>query len=333
MYACRGLTRLLRAARSYALLVGEDLLVTKDTERVAACVQAGGLAVVPTETVYGLGADADQPAAVARLFEVKGRPASHPLIVHLGSAEDLDRWVASVPPSAATLAETCWPGPLTLLLPRSRRVLDVVTGGRDTVGLRVPAHPATLDVLTRTGGGLAAPSANRYGAVSPTTVRHVLDELGEALDPATDVILDGGPSPVGVESTIVDCSVDPPQILRPGGIPTETVAELLGAPLAAASGPSRAAGMVASHYAPRARVHLVDRPVDATAAVERFGAAGIDVRVIDGTSDLVRYARTLYAELRDADADGCTDIIAVLPPPIGLGHAIRDRLQKASAHR
>ena len=306
-------------------------LVTKDVERVVACIKAGGLAVVPTETVYGLAADAEQPAAVGRLFDVKGRPPTHPLIVHIGAIELLDPWVATIPPSAHVLAETCWPGPLTLLLPRSPRVADVVTGGRDTVGIRVPAHPATLDVLARTGGGLAAPSANRYGAVSPTTVRHVLDELGDHLDPETDVILDGGPSPVGVESTIVDCSVEPPQILRPGGIPSETIAELIGAPLAPASGPSRAAGMVASHYAPRARVHLVDQPGDAKAAAERLGSGGIDVRVIDGTGDLVRYARTLYAELRDADADGCTDIIAVLPPPIGLGHAIRDRLQKAAA--
>jgi L-threonylcarbamoyladenylate synthase len=308
-------------------------LVTKDVERVVACVDSGGLAVVPTETVYGLAADAEQPAAVARLFEVKGRPTTHPLIVHIAAIELLGEWVATIPPRAGVLAETCWPGPLTLLLPRSPRVADVVTGGRDTVGIRVPAHPATLDVLARTGGGLAAPSANRYGAVSPTTVRHVLDELADHLDPDTDVILDGGPSPVGVESTIVDCTVDPPQILRPGGIPEETIAELIGAPLAPASGPSRAAGMVSSHYAPRARVHLVDQPGDARAAAERMATGGVDVRVIDGTGDLVRYARTLYAELRDADADGCMDIIAVLPPPIGLGHAIRDRLQKAAAHR
>jgi L-threonylcarbamoyladenylate synthase len=311
----------------------DSSMVTKDVERVVACIKAGGLAVVPTETVYGLAADAEQPAAVARLFEVKGRPTTHPLIVHIGSIERLDEWVVTVPPGAGVLAETCWPGPLTLLLPRSRRVGDVVTGGRDTVGIRVPAHPATLDVLTRTRGGLAAPSANRYGAVSPTTVHHVLDELADHLDPETDVILDGGPSPVGVESTIVDCTVDPPQILRPGGIPSETIAELIGAPLAPASGPSRAAGMMSSHYAPRARIHLVDQPGDAEAAVARLGPRGIDIRVIDGTDDLVRYARTLYAELRDADADGCTDIIAVLPPPIGLGHAIRDRLQKAAAHR
>ena len=160
--------------------VGADALVTKDVERVADCIAAGGLAVVPTETVYGLAADAEQPAAVARIFEVKGRPPTHPLIVHVGAADDLPRWVDAVPVHAAVLAETCWPGPLTLLLHRSSRVPDAVTGGRDTVGVRVPAHPATLQVLARTGGGLAAPSANRYGAVSPTTVGHVLDELGDS---------------------------------------------------------------------------------------------------------------------------------------------------------
>jgi L-threonylcarbamoyladenylate synthase len=283
--------------------------------------------------VYGLGADAEQPAAVARVFEVKGRPATHPLIVHIGSAEYLGRWVVDVPSAAAVLAETCWPGPLTILLPRSPRVSDAVTGGRATVGVRVPAHPATLDVLARTGGGLAAPSANRYGAVSPTTVAHVVDDLGALLDPATDVILDGGPSPVGVESTIVDCTVDPPQLLRPGGIPTETIAELLGAAPAAASGPSRAAGMVASHYAPQARVHLVDGGAGPEATAERLGASGRRVRIVDGSDDLVAYARSLYAQLRDADSDGCTDVVAVLPPAEGLGHAIRDRLQKAAAHR
>jgi L-threonylcarbamoyladenylate synthase len=309
-----------------------DELVTRDTERVAACLKGGGLAALPTETVYGLGADAEQPAAVARLFDIKGRPRRHPLIVHIGSVAALGDWAASIPPPAAVLAATCWPGPLTLLLPRSRRVGDSVTGGRDTVGIRVPAHPATLDVLAKTGGGVAAPSANRFGQVSPTSAAHVLDDLGELLDPNRDVILDGGPSPVGVESTIVDCTVNPPQLLRPGGIPTETIAELLDTPLASASGPSRAAGMLPSHYAPRARVHLVDSTTDAVAAADRFRAAGIAARIIDGTGDLVRYARSLYAQLRDADADGITDVIAVLPASIGLGHAIRDRLIKAAAH-
>lgn len=310
-----------------------DELVTTDTERVAACIKSGGLAVVPTETVYGLAADAEQPAAVARIFDVKGRPTGHPLIVHIGASESLGDWVTSIPRHAAVLADSCWPGPLTVLLERSKRVPDAVTGGLGTVGIRVPAHPATLDVLAKTGSGLAAPSANRHGLVSATSVAHVIDDFGDLLDPDRDVILDGGPSPLGVESTIVDCTVDPPQVLRPGAIPTETIAELIGEAIAAASGPSRAAGMVTSHYAPRARVHLVERSADAVAAANRFRAAGIDVRVIDHTRDLVRYARNLYAELRDADTAGASDIVAVLPSPIGLGHAIRDRLQKAAARR
>jgi L-threonylcarbamoyladenylate synthase len=305
-------------------------LLSDDPERAAACLRAGGLAVIPTETVYGLAADASDPQAVARVFEVKGRPADHPLIVHIAAAGELADWAAEVPPFAVALADACWPGPLTMLLRRSERVGDWITGGRDTVGIRVPAHRLTQRVLALVGG-LAAPSANRFGKVSPTTAQHVLDDLGELLDPRRDVVLDGGASPVGVESTIVDCTSFPPQMLRPGGIPTENIAQLLETPLAAPAGPARAPGMLASHYAPRATVHLVDRRADAIAAADRFRAAGIAVRVIDESSDLVRYARNLYAELRAADDDGCTDVIAVLPPPIGLGHAIRDRLHKAAA--
>ncbi len=309
-----------------------ERLVTRDPERAAVCLRDGGLAVIPTETVYGLAADAAQPDAVSRIFELKGRPSDHPLIVHLASADELAHWASEIPATALTLADACWPGPLTMLLRRSDRVSDVVTGGRDTVGLRVPAHSLTHRVLELLGDrGLAAPSANRYGKVSPTTAQHVLDDIGELLDPERDVILDGGASPVGVESTIVDCTTYPPQILRPGGIPTESIADLLATPLAPASGPSRAAGMVASHYAPSATVHLVDRRADAIAAADRFRAAGLAVTVIDGTGDLVRYARNLYADLRAADDSGVTDVIAVMPPPLGLGHAIRDRLQKAAA--
>jgi L-threonylcarbamoyladenylate synthase len=306
-------------------------LVTKDVERVVACIESGGLAVVPTETVYGLGADAEQPSAVARVFEVKGRPNTHPLIVHIGAVDLLDDWVADVPPGARVLAETCWPGPLTLLLPRSRRVADVVTGGRDTVGIRVPAHPATLDVLARTGGGLAAPSANRYGAVSPTTVRHVLDELADHLDPATDVILDGGPSPVGVESTIVDCTTEPPQLLRPGGIPREDIERLLDLGLAPASGGPRAPGMLRTHYSPAAAVVLAADRGEADGIVAGLERDGHRVAVLDFGDDLATYAQQLYQALRDADAAGATHVVAVLPPAQGLGHAIRDRLQKAAA--
>lgn len=308
-------------------------LVTQDPDRAADCLLSGGLAVIPTETVYGLAADADQPEAVTRVFDIKGRPPDHPVIVHIASAGTLGEWAAEIPDVATVLAGACWPGPLTLLLARSDRVADVVTGGRDTVGIRVPAHPLAQRVLARAGGGVAAPSANRYGRVSPTTVQHVLDDLGGLLDPERDVILDGGPSTVGVESTIVDCTTLPPQILRPGGIPTEDIAALVNMAVAPAAGPARAAGMVASHYSPRATVHLVDRRADAVAAVDRFRAAGLAVCVIDCDGDLVQYARNLYADLRSADDEGCSDIIAVLPPALGLGLAIRDRLHKAAARK
>ncbi len=281
--------------------------------------------------MYGLGADASAPAAVRRVFEAKGRPADHPLIVHIAPAW-LGDWAAAVPPVAAVLADACWPGPLTLLLPRSGRVLDAVTGGRDTVGLRAPAHPLTERLLAVTGLAIAAPSANRFGRVSPTTAQHVVEDLGPFLDPARDVVLDGGPSPIGVESTIVDCTTDPPQLLRPGGIPTEDVERLLDIGLAAASGPSRAAGMLTSHYAPRAQVVLAP---DRRAAEERaaaFEREGLRAPVVDHGDDLVAYAHQLYADLRAADAGGADRIVAVLPPAQGLGHAVRDRLFKAS-HR
>ncbi len=287
-------------------------------------LRRGGLVAIPTETVYGLAADADNPAAVARIFAVKGRPADHPLIVHLAGADRVADWASSLPPSAATLAEHCWPGPLTVIVRRAPRVIDAVTGGRDTVGLRVPAHPLTLDLLARLGGGLAAPSANRFGAVSPTTAAHVADDLGDAVD----LILDGGPCPVGVESTIVDCTVEPPQILRSGGITDEQVAAVLDGPLDPADGPSRAAGMLTAHYAPRARVLLADDPGGA----RRLAAdAGSDGLVIGDLGNLARYARLLYAWLRAADDRGASTVVALMPPPEGLGHAIRDRLLKAAA--
>ncbi len=183
---------------------------------------------MPTETVYGLAADAENEDAVGRVFSVKGRPHDHPLIVHVASFEHLTGWVDDVPAVAALLADACWPGPLTLLLDRGHRVLDVVTGGRHTVAVRVPAHPLTTAMLESFGGGVVAPSANRFGQVSPTRAAHVLDDLAGLLDPARDAILDGGESPVGVESTIVDCTVDPPQILRPGGISSEDIEALVG---------------------------------------------------------------------------------------------------------
>lgn len=296
--------------------------IGSSVERALDVLAGGGLVGLPTETVYGLAADASNGDAVRRVFRAKGRPADHPLIVHVAHAEQLSDWASSVPPAAAVLADTCWPGPLTLLVPRATHVLDVVTGGRSTVGVRVPAHPLATELLHRFGGGLAAPSANQFGKVSPTTAQHVLDDLGNLVD----YVLDGGACPVGVESTIVDCTVQPAQILRPGAIAAEQIDLLLRGDVAAASGPSRAAGMMASHYAPSARVVLVD----SAATAERVAASTPGSWVLDRTDDLVSYARTLYADLRDADARGVAVVVAVMPPAAGIGHAIRDRLTKAA---
>jgi L-threonylcarbamoyladenylate synthase len=309
--------------------VPDDLLIT-DVEEAARRLFAGGLVAIPTETVYGLAARADDAAAVARVFRVKERPTGHPLIVHLASADELDDWAVDIGDAGRALAVACWPGPLTLLLHRSRRALDEVTGGRDTVGVRVPAHPLTTALLGR-AGALAAPSANRFWRVSPTTAAHVLSDLGHLLDRHRDAVLDGGPSPVGVESTIVDCTVDPPQVLRPGGIPTEDLARILGSVLAPPSGASRASGMLASHYAPSCEVRLVDTAAAADAELAVLRAGGRRVDVLDRTGDLVVMARSLYDDLRRADAAGLDVLVVVMPPAVGLGHAVRDRLLKASA--
>jgi L-threonylcarbamoyladenylate synthase len=286
-------------------------------------LRAGGLVGMPTETVYGLGADADNPAAVRRVFERKGRPPTHPLIVHIESAHCLGEWAAAVPDNAARLAEMCWPGPLTLIVRAAPRVRSEVTGGRPTVGLRVPAHPMTQDLLSAFEGGIAAPSANRFGRVSPTTAQHVIDEFGDDVD----IVLDGGACPVGVESTIVDCSAGAAQILRPGGIPNEAIVELLNGDVVPTSGPSRASGMLASHYAPAATVIVCESREEALRLADASGT-----RLIGLDLSPVEYARSLYSMLREADADGVSTVVAVAPPAIGLGHAIRDRLAKA-AHR
>jgi L-threonylcarbamoyladenylate synthase len=313
----------------------DDELITTDVGRCTTLLRAGGLVAIPTETVYGLAADAEQEAAVRRIFAVKGRPADHPLIVHLAGAEDLDGWLderdAVVTAAVARLADATWPGPLTMLVPRGPRVLDVVTGGRPTVGLRVPAHATTLALLAELGGGVAAPSANRFGRVSPTTARHVATDLAGLLDPATDAILDGGPCPVGVESTIVDLSVSPPQVLRAGAIDAVDIARILDVPVAPAAGPSRASGMLAAHYAPACEVVLADDMSAAGREAGRLRAAGRRVAVLDRTDDLVIAARELYADLRRADDEGLDALVVVLPPAGGLGHALRDRLVKAAA--
>jgi L-threonylcarbamoyladenylate synthase len=296
------------------------------TPAVAAAVdvlRAGGLVAFPTETVYGLGADAANADALGRLFSVKGRPADHPLIVHLGPAVAIEPW-ASLSPLARRLADAFWPGPLTLVVARGPRVSEVATGGRPTVGVRVPDHPIAIELLDAFGGGVAAPSANRFGRVSPTTAAHVRADLGDDVD----LVLDGGPCTVGIESTIVDCTTDRPSVLRPGGIDVEAITSVVG-PLADPSAESRAPGMLASHYAPRAVVEIAAAPADADRRAEELRDKGERVAVEILRAD-ESSARRLYAALRAHDADGVGVIVVVLPPDHGLGHALRDRIQKAA---
>ena len=312
-------------------------------DRAVAILRAGGLVAFPTETVYGLGADAGNPDAVARIFAAKGRPADHPLIVHLGSAALLDDWAIDVPPLARTLAAACWPGPLTLVLRRAGRVPDAVTGGLSTVGLRVPAHPAALALLRAFGDGVAAPSANRFGTVSPTTAEHVRSGLGDRVD----LVLDGGPSDVGVESTIVDLSgvaTAGPAILRPGGLPREVLEAIAGEPIPVREGGEvRAPGMLASHYAPDALLVLVPPAEQASRAaalraqgrrvgVLAFepGSAVDDATIVDLGASEDEAARRLYAAIRELD-ETCDVILAWPPDERGLGLAIADRLRRAAS--
>ena len=312
-----------------------------DLQRAVEVLRQGGLIALPTETVYGLGADASNDLAVRRIFAVKGRPSTHPLIVHVGSVERARAWAVSLGPLGEALATACWPGPLTLIVKRSARASDAVTGGQDTVGLRVPSHPLALELLRQFGGGVAAPSANRFGRVSPTTAAHVHSELGSEVD----LILDGGPSSVGVESTIVDVTKDTPRLLRPGGVAREEIERVLGRPLELATHATdvRAPGMLESHYAPRAGLRLVAAS-EVFREAERRQQEGSRVVVIapEGTpvpkdvvllpvpSDEAGFARLLYAYLRQADALG-DQILAVPPPESGLGLAVLDRLRRASA--
>ncbi|MGW5655098.1 L-threonylcarbamoyladenylate synthase [Streptomyces humi] len=318
---------------------------TSDIEKAAGVLRDGGLVALPTETVYGLGANAEDPAAVARIFQVKGRPPSHPLIVHIGGAEQLDDWVQDVPATARLLAEHFWPGPLTLVLRRGSRVPLEATGGLDTVAVRVPDHPVALALLAAFGGGVTAPSANRFGQVSPTTANDVRDELGDAVD----FVLDGGPCQVGVESTIVDVTGEAPSILRPGGVTREDLEAVLGFPLAVPSTSRiRVPGQHPSHYAPRARVVLVE-PEKVIAEAERaqelghrvgvfvpapFAGAPVKAHtVVAVPASMDAYARGLYGFLRELDQRGCDLIVASVPAQEGLGLAIANRLRRAAGPR
>lgn len=314
-----------------------------DLARAAATIARGGLVAFPTETVYGLGADASNDAAVARIFAVKGRPRAHPLIVHI-APDTLDRWAVEIPPAARALAAAHWPGPLTLILRAGSRVAPAVTGGAATVGLRVPAHRLALELLAAFGGGIAAPSANRFGAVSPTTADHVAADLGDDVD----YILDGGPCAVGVESTIVDLSRGRAVLLRPGGLGREAIERIIGRLAAPDDEAPAAPGTLASHYAPSARVVAVEPEQLAAAACAATGRVavlaprallattrglpgGVVVRPLP--DDVDGMARELYGALRELDAADVDVVVAALPPAVGLGEAVGDRLRRAAGPR
>ena len=303
----------------------------------AQLLKAGGLVALPTETVYGLGADATNKDAVARIYKVKGRPADHPLIVHIHSMQSLADWADEIPSYAISLARDFWPGPMTLVLKRSILAEDFVTGGQPTVGLRVPDHVIALALLSefaKIGGkGIAAPSANRFGHVSPTTARAVQDEIGAFLD-HQDLILDGGPSQVGVESTIIDCTSDAPRILRPGAVTIEMVEESTGLKVSNTESNIRVSGSLENHYAPNATVDLNRTP---TAGEGFIALADIqtpaNVIRLAAPNSVEDFARLMYAALREGDAQGLKSVVVTEPVGDGLALAIRDRLMRASKGR
>lgn len=309
--------------------------------RAAARLAAGELVAFPTETVYGLGADATNPAALAKVFALKGRPADHPLIVHIADPGSLGEWASVIPAQAKALASRFWPGPLTMILARSGRVPGAVTGGQDSVGIRCPSHrvaQALLREFARVGsGGVAAPSANRFGHVSPTTAQHVRDEFGEDLE-----ILDGGACEVGLESTIVDLSRGAPTLLRPGGISREQIEAALGEKLLERDAHApRASGTLAAHYAPRTALVLVgsddleeEVATPANVAVLALREPRSDIRVtswITAAPDPARYGHDLYANLRTLDASGAKRIVVEAPPALAAWEAVNDRLARAAA--
>jgi L-threonylcarbamoyladenylate synthase len=303
----------------------------------ATSLLAGNLVAFPTETVYGLGADASNPEAVAKIYRAKGRPADHPLIVHIGSMDGIGYWADEISEYAIALARTFWPGPMTLICKRSPEAKDFITGGQDTVGLRVPDHVvalALLDAAKRLGvQGIAAPSANRFGHVSPTTADAVREELDQYLSPQ-DIILDGGPSQVGVESTIIDCTGNNPHILRPGAITQAMIEEVTGLKVTDAVNEIRVSGSLENHYAPQATVALdtTPQPGDGYIAMsDKQTPAGV-IRLASPQS-VEEYARILYSSLRDADSQKLTRICIDQPRGDGLAIAICDRLQRAARGR
>ena len=325
------------------ILPGTDPQAIEDAAR---CIQRGALVGFPTETVYGLGADASSDAAVAGIFAAKGRPANHPLIVHVADAAQVSDYASSVPPFAERLMRAFWPGPLTVILPRREGVAAAAAGGQDSIGLRCPSHPVALAFLKACGTGVAGPSANRFGRVSPTTAQHVAEEFGDAL-----LVLDGGPCAVGIESSIVDCTRRQPVLLRPGVL---TRAELEAAcgeavlnkdDLQDAGSAPRAPGTLAAHYAPNAKVRLMDAGAMQT-ALDLLGAEAAHIAVYARSvlcipsakvlyrrmpDDAAATAQQLFAVLRDFDAQGIQLIWIEPPPATAEWDGVRDRLGRAAA--
>lgn len=337
-------------------LVAPDNVKEANDETIAAAVELlrrGEVVAFPTETVYGLGADASNAAAVAKIFALKGRPSTHPLIVHIADVAQLDDWACDIPASARTLARKFWPGPLTLVLRRAANVSDAITGGQDTIALRIPAHPVAQQLLSAFGGGVAAPSANKFGRVSPTQAMHVFADFQLAVP----LILDAGPTKVGIESTIVDCTVATPRILRPGGVAAAAIEQALGITLGEgvageggegsdedqAKHTPRVSGSLPAHYAPRAQLKLASR----IEILEMMGAhKGRRVTVLALETSVPRlaqanqrvvpvvanaYQQALYAALREFDAMGADIIIVESPPRTPGWTAVWDRLTRAAA--
>jgi len=305
----------------------------------ATSLRSGNLVAFPTETVYGLGVDATNEDAVAHLYQVKGRPSDHPLIIHISSMANLDKWAREIPEYAIKLARTFWPGPITLILPRTNLAMDFITGNQDSVGIRVPSHPIASALLTefeeQGGLGVAAPSANRFGKVSPTTSDAVVDELSGYLSPA-DLILDGGPCRVGVESTIINCTQDRPEILRPGAITATMISNLIGLQVnQIVTGSNKltikAPGLLQSHYAPKAKVFLSTKPNlgDGFIAVSEIPTPPGAIRLAS-PKDNNEYAQLLYQALRLADTKQLPNVIVIPPTGDDLAVAICDRLAKCS---
>ena len=303
----------------------------------AQLLKAGGLVALPTETVYGLGADATNKNAVARIYKVKGRPADHPLIVHIHSMQSIGDWADEIPSYAIALARDFWPGPMTLVLKRSLLAEDFITGGQPTVGLRVPDHVIALALLSafeKVGGkGIAAPSANRFGQVSPTTAQAVQEELGDHLD-ATDLILDGGASQVGVESTIIDCTSSAPRILRPGAITVGMIETSTGLKVSTVVTDIRVSGSLENHYAPSAMVFLNRTPNagEGFIALSELPTPTGVIRLASPNS-VEEFARVIYSALRSADTQKISSISIIQPKGDGIAIAIRDRLLRASHGR